>query len=429
MVVYLLGACCLLRSDPVSAGPERNLHDAENPSNAWTAPVADESSSRAIPAVHGHYAHTLDASVAASELKLPRLARAHSFPTPTPLGSAIAPSAVSRLSLRELLRDEGPRREVTFRFVHSVVNLSNNPVFGVDVAIAIPGDDVHQRVHSVTFRPAPEKTRVNGWRQQTALFHIDELAARGRLDIYATVRVSLRDVQWNITERDVGGYDEIPPSILRQYLRDGKKYRLSDPRLIAAARSLRATDNDGVLEQIRRIHDYVIDQLRYERDDTWDSASQVLERGTGSCSEYVYLMIALCRLSGIPARYAGGSWLDDPAGALPHVDRVFHRWVEIYLPRIGWYPIDPTENDKHDQVGQHYSYFGRIPWSYLTMAKGDGDELESGALGWDYRSNCRWIPPRTGSVVVERYAIWLDGTAPTLAQNGRLAPLLRTSFR
>ena len=53
-------------------------------------------------------------------------------------------------------------------------------------------------------------------------------------------------------------------------------------------------------------------------------------------------MIALCRLHGIPARYAGGTWIEpeeEPGGSplrrqddiTPHVDRVFHRWVEVLV--------------------------------------------------------------------------------------------------
>ena len=332
-----------------------------------------------------------------------------------------------RRAMLESLRVEGDGHELIVRFVHSVWNLSPQRVSGVEVGIAVPMSDAHQRVHSVKFDPTPANRRTNGWRQETARFSIDKLDPQERFEISAVIRVTLRDLEWRITQRDIGDYDEIPTRIRREFLNDGENYRLDDLKLIATAKSLRTTEG-GVLEQIRRIHDFVAARLDYKRDHRWDDASTVLERGSGSCSEYTYLMISLCRLNGIPARYAGGTWLGGAVSTPPHVDRVFHRWVEVYLPRIGWYPIDPTENDRSQEDGEFYRVFGRLPWSYLTMVHGDGQQIESGLLGWDYRSNTRWRAPRrlaSGRLVIDRHALWIDAPrrAPALSAMPGLEPL------
>jgi transglutaminase-like putative cysteine protease len=266
--------------------------------------------------------------------------------------------------------------------------------------------------------------------QETAHFHADRIAPGEKLEVLLTISVTLQDMEWRITDRDIGSMEEIPPGLIRHFLRDGKNYKLGEEVLLRAARSLE-TENAGVLEKVRLIQDFVMDHLEYARDNRWDPADKVLREGKGSCSEYTYLMIALCRLSGLPARYAGGTWAEDSAFASSgpevasgstlegleaaagagdvHVDRVFHRWVEVYLPRVGWFPVDPTRDDQSEKDGKPYRYFGRIPWSYLTMARGDGDRFESGHLGWEYRSSTRWAgsgaePPH--DVLVDRYAIW-----------------------
>jgi transglutaminase-like putative cysteine protease len=58
------------------------------------------------------------------------------------------------------------------------------------------------------------------------------------------------------------------------------------------------------------------------------------------CTEYAALMVALSRAAGIPARYLEGvSFLDEKTSGLARLE---HAWLEVYLPGIGWTPMDPT---------------------------------------------------------------------------------------
>ncbi|MBI4601880.1 MAG: transglutaminase domain-containing protein [Planctomycetes bacterium] len=309
--------------------------------------------------------------------------------------------------LRRIALTIGLPRRRTVTFVHRVKNASPHPLRQVEVALAVPRTDDRQSIHSVRFSQEPARRTSDGWDQELAHFVVDEVPPGGEAEVRLTVDVALRDLHWLITGRDVGALDEVPARVRRHYLKDGDNYRL-DEALLRRVASRIPPAAAGVFETIRGIHDLVVDSLEYCRDDRWDPADRVLREGKGSCSEYAYLMIALCRLQGIPARYAGGTWIDGPEQAA-HVDRVFHRWVEVYLPRVGWFPIDPTEDDRAERAaGEPYRYFGRLPWRYLTLLHGDGDRLESGPLGWDYRSSSRWSGPGAAeaNVVVERYAVW-----------------------
>ena len=319
-------------------------------------------------------------------------------------------------SLRNLGRRLFAEKTRSVTFTHRVRNSGATSLEDVDVVIALPRDDERQTVHSIAYTTEPVEITTDGWEQKSAHFTIASIPAGGEAEIRMKVSVTLKAVEWLILDGDVGVRSEIPEKVARHYLRDQETYHLSDKALREAAQSARLEEK-GVLEQVRRIHDLVIDRLQYRRDDRWDPADSVLRRGDGSCSEYAYVMIALCRLNGIPARYAGGSWCEIPAWAAPsgggagpvEVDRIFHRWVEVYLPRIGWYPIDPTQDDGASAEGEPYRYFGKLPWHYLTMAHGDGDKLEGGLLGSEYRSNMRWRQGQRvadGQVFVDRYAVW-----------------------
>jgi len=313
-------------------------------------------------------------------------------------------------------RVRSPHERVV-EFVHRVKNQGKSPLRQVQVAVAVPRSDDRQRIRSLRFHPKPERISRDGWDQETAHFLVDRIGPGDSTEIRLEVHATLFDSEWLLVERDVGPAHEVPERIVRHYLRNAENYKLDEAIVRRAAERLRTTEA-SVLERVRRIHDFVIDSVDYSRDERWDPADSVLRKGSGSCSEYSYLMIALCRLNGIPARYAGGTWFEkdgvspprgEAAKAEASVDRVFHRWVEVYLPRVGWFPVDPTQDDAADKEGETYRYFGRLPWSYLSMNHSDGDRLESGPLGWDYRSDTRWLrrpDVAQDSVLVERFAVW-----------------------
>jgi transglutaminase-like putative cysteine protease len=56
------------------------------------------------------------------------------------------------------------------------------------------------------------------------------------------------------------------------------------------------------------------------------TAGQVLAAGHGVCQDYAHLMLALCRLLGIPARYVSGHLVGEGGT---------HAWVEVLQPVPG----------------------------------------------------------------------------------------------
>jgi transglutaminase-like putative cysteine protease len=80
--------------------------------------------------------------------------------------------------------------------------------------------------------------------------------------------------------------------------------------------------------------------------------SQVFEQRQGVCQDFAHLMIALCRVVGIPARYVSGYfYIARTVGGSADDNSVSHAWVECCLPGIGWVGYDPTHNRR---VGTTY---------------------------------------------------------------------------
>lgn len=74
------------------------------------------------------------------------------------------------------------------------------------------------------------------------------------------------------------------------------------------------------------------------------TAEEALAGGQGVCQDYSHIMIALCRMAGIPARYVVGMLIGEGQS---------HAWVEIY-DEGRWYGLDPTNDliveDQHIRI-------------------------------------------------------------------------------
>jgi transglutaminase-like putative cysteine protease len=125
------------------------------------------------------------------------------------------------------------------------------------------------------------------------------------------------------------------------------------PALQAVAADLAAGVADSAT-LAQRIGRWVHDQLDYNPGATEVSttAQDVFEQRRGVCQDYAHLMIALCRLARLPARYVSGHLLDEG---------LMHAWAQVLLPgpagELLWQPFDPL----HER---------RPGMSYVTVAVG-----------------------------------------------------------
>jgi transglutaminase-like putative cysteine protease len=92
--------------------------------------------------------------------------------------------------------------------------------------------------------------------------------------------------------------------------------------------------------RVQAIRDWVHRHVTFQSNSTNSNTSAVdtvLER-VGVCRDFAHLMIALCRASNLPARFATGiDYGADPALGPPD----FHAYVEVYLGDR-WYLFDPS---------------------------------------------------------------------------------------
>lgn len=131
-----------------------------------------------------------------------------------------------------------------------------------------------------------------------------------------------------------------------------------------------ATDgmqNDNKLIQARAIYDYIIDNMRYAKNEKYGTGDAVYacDSKTGNCTEFHSLFISLARTANIPARFAIGAGIpsDRDEGGI----NGYHCWAEFYV-EDKWWPVDISEGNKYTALATYY--FGRHPANRIEFTKG-----------------------------------------------------------
>lgn len=99
-------------------------------------------------------------------------------------------------------------------------------------------------------------------------------------------------------------------------------------------------------EQLNRAHrlsECVSDSLQYETASTSSTttACQALESGRGVCQDYAHLLISVCGVVGLPARYVSGYLF---ASDMLSPEEASHAWAEVYIDDLGWVGFDPANH-------------------------------------------------------------------------------------
>lgn len=103
-------------------------------------------------------------------------------------------------------------------------------------------------------------------------------------------------------------------------------------------------------QQAIALQDYFRDNFDYSLNSPAghgdDALVAFLESGVGYCEQFAGAYAAMARSLGIPARVAVGFTPGNPDPEDPTLYRVLgrhaHAWPEVYFPKVGWVPFEPT---------------------------------------------------------------------------------------
>jgi transglutaminase-like putative cysteine protease len=220
---------------------------------------------------------------------------------------------------------------------------------------------------------------------QYAEFDLGDMAPGETIQIEIAYRMALHEPAYDLA--DCTG--DMPDEFTRAELH----IESENVQIVELSQEL-SEGQDTACEQVRAFYDYVGNNLVYSYNGAdWGAQAALGEMGA-DCTEYSSLMMALSRAAGIPARYLEGLWA---GGETTQEDaRTEHAWLEVYLPGVGWTPMDPTLG--RSSIGRE-EYFAHLPPDHIVVTVGRHPSTLRGA---SYFSHLYW-PGKSTDIRVEGF--------------------------
>lgn len=186
------------------------------------------------------------------------------------------------------------------------------------------------------------------------LGQLDHLAGK-RYEATLSYFVFSFEIRYRIDSELIGNYDK-HSDLYTKYSQPEDLVQSDSPEIVSKAQSITQGTMD-IHEKVSKIYGFVTSHVRYSHEEQERGALWALENGTGDCSEYSYLFVALCRAAGIPARLNVGFGFRQSEENTTDG----HMWAEYYLQNYGWVPVDPTWNIFDGTDEKHFVTMKSVP--------------------------------------------------------------------
>ncbi|MEO1377847.1 MAG: transglutaminase family protein [Cyanobacteria bacterium J06635_10] len=236
--------------------------------------------------------------------------------------------------------------------------------------IALPSETKRQKVRRVEPVGLPfTEEIING--QRVAVFKFETLTPGERHLLGWKAILEVRGMKYRLTPSDVENASQLPQEFASRYLVDDDDLAMNTDIVRDAAIEAVGSETN-LLRKMYNIRNYVYDKLSYGIKPHIDTPDIVLERGIGSCGEYVGVLLALCRLNGIACRTVGRykcpPWAEKQG--IPLQPDYNHVWLEFYIPGFGWLPMESNPDDVGRDGPHPTRFFMGLSWYHVEIGKG-----------------------------------------------------------
>jgi transglutaminase-like putative cysteine protease len=259
---------------------------------------------------------------------------------------------------------------IEMSYVEELSPLDDVELKDVEWRIALPSETDRQKVRKVEPVGLPFTEEIQDG-QRVAVFKFDTLKPGERHLFGWKALLEVWSIKYRLTPRDVEKLPELPPEFESRYLVDNDDLAM-DTDIIRHAASEAIGRETNLLRKIYNIRNYVYDKLSYGIKPHIDSPDVALQRGVGSCGEYLGVLLALGRLNGIACRTVGRYKCPahpDKLG-VPLEPDFNHVWMEFYVPGFGWLPMESNPDDITEGGPYPTRFFMGLAWYHMELGKG-----------------------------------------------------------
>lgn len=260
---------------------------------------------------------------------------------------------------------------IEMSYVEELSALDEFQLEQVEWRIALPSETDRQKVRHVEPIGLPFTEELQDG-QRVAVFKFDSLNSNESHLFGWKALIEVRGIKYHLTPSDVEDIPELMPEFQTRYLVDDDELTMDTPIVRRAAREAAGTEIN-VLRKMFKIRNYVYDQLSYGIKPHIDTPDIVLQRGVGSCGEYVGVLLALSRLNGIACRTVGRYKCPPYAEQqrVPLQPDYNHVWLEFYVPGLDlWLPMESNPDDVVEQGPYPSRFFMGLAWYHVEIGKG-----------------------------------------------------------
>lgn len=270
------------------------------------------------------------------------------------------------------------RYRVKIRYRCSLRNRSDEATGRVTLSLPVLLGTPRQRVESVEFVGADAEAVSRTAGERTATFVRETLPPKKEWAAGWDAVATLDSFLYSPTPETAGLLEETPDDVREAYGCDTPVFGLGEESIKEHLQKCCPAEEKNALAVALAIRSYVFDRLyvRTLKPEQWRSGAGVLDQGFGSNEEYARAFVALCRAKGLAARVCGLHAIPNSPGLRGVVlnqtrnDKYVRVWAEVFLPRIGWVPLEMEIEDRGDR-GPHGSRFlFGLTWRYVQMAGG-----------------------------------------------------------
>lgn len=187
-----------------------------------------------------------------------------------------------------------------------------------------------------------------------------------KIDLITVYDVAIKDSDFFVSPVEAGETGAFEDKDIEKYLRSDSEVDLDNPVIKENASEI-TQDISSSFSRGKAIYNFIANNIQYENTEEFAgfrSPDEILLNKRGNCADMARLFIALARVSGIPARQVNGMVFSPDVSANKSIKKYAHAWVEIYLAKYGWLPVDPTFGVTSRQDYYCFNYKIHIRESY-----------------------------------------------------------------